>query len=66
MITTVNPSGKPGEAQIWCYPPFCGKAWHGGQIRINVRTCKFVLALPGYCLGWPVRAGPAARRVSRR
>ena len=38
----------PGElcAEIWCYPPLCSKVWHGGQISVNVRTCKFVLALP--------------------
>jgi len=38
--------------------PFCGKAWHGGQISVNVRTCKFVLALP-WLLPW--LAGPSRR-----
>ena len=26
--------------------PLAGRAWHGGQISVNVLTCKFVPALP--------------------
>jgi hypothetical protein len=52
----------PGErcAETENDPPLCGKAWYGGQISVNIRTCKFDLVLPGFCLGDPGRTGAAA------
>jgi hypothetical protein len=71
MRATMDKPGSgtchPGElcAEIWCYPPLCVKAWHGGQISVNVRTCKFVLAFT-LAIALAGRPEPALRLAACR
>ena len=40
-----------------------GRAWHEGQISVNVLTCNFLLAYAGFALAGP--DDPALRPAAR-
>ena len=56
--STCRPRLGALRRKFWDNPPFAGRVWHGDKIIVNVQTCRFVLALSGFYLGWS-QATPA-------